>query len=87
MSTLFHGDVLASVRSCMQATLKLSDADTAGINAETTAAQLPVWTSRAHLELVLALELRFGVMFEAEEIAGLASVSAIVSALSRERTS
>ena len=86
MNTVSDSRTLAGVRICMQAALKLSDADTAGINIETTAAQLPGWTSMAHLELVLALENRFGLMFEAEEIAELASVRAIVSALERERT-
>jgi len=85
MSTMSRSDMLATVRTCMQATLKLSDVDAATINSETTAAHLPGWTSMAHLELVLALEKQFGVMFEAEEIADLASVSAIVAAVGRER--
>ena len=86
MNPVSNSSILSGVRTCMQAALKLSDADTAAINLETTAVQLPGWTSMAHLELVLALEHQFGLMFEAEEIAELASVRAIVSALERERT-
>ena len=83
MNTVSDGNLLASVRACMQAALKLSDADTAGINLDTTPVQVPGWTSMAHLELVLAVENRFGLMFDADEIADLASVSAMVGALER----
>ena len=83
MSTRSHADLLATIRTCMQVALKLNDADTAGITLDTTPVQLPGWTSMAHLELVLAVESRFGLMFEANEIADLASVSAMVAALER----
>jgi len=86
MSTMSPTAILPIMRGCMQSALKLSDAETAAIGLGTTAAQLPAWTSMAHLELVLALENRFGVTFEAEEIAELASVAAILGALSRERS-
>ena len=83
MSTTSHADLLATIRTCMQVALKLNDADTAGITLDTTPVQLPGWTSMAHLELVLAVENRFGLMFDADEIAELASVSAMVGALER----
>lgn len=86
MSRAPEPDVMAGIRACMQAALKLSDADMAALNITTTPDQLPGWTSMAHLELVLALEKQFDLMFEAEEIAELASVKAIVSALEKERT-
>ena len=86
MSSVPDRDVMTGIRACMQAALKLSDADAAAINITTTPEQLPGWTSMAHLELVLALEKQFDLMFEAEEIAELASVKAIVSALEKERT-
>lgn len=85
MSTMSTPELLTVVRGCMQRAFKLSDAEAAAIGAETTAAELPQWTSMAHLELVFAIENRFGVTFEAEEIAELASVPAIVAALGRER--
>ena len=80
-----HTDTLAGIRACMQSALKLSDGDAAAIGPDTTAAQLPGWTSMAHLELVLALERQFDLMFEADEIAELASVKAIVDALGKVR--
>jgi acyl carrier protein len=43
------------------------------------------WTSLAHLELILMLERTFDVTFEADEIAQLASVAAIVGALEKRR--
>ena len=76
---------LAGIRACLQTTLKLSDDAASVIALESTAADLPGWTSMAHLDLVLALEKHFNVMFEAEEIAELASVKAIVGALEKER--
>lgn len=86
MTTPSPTDALAGIRACMQAALKLSEADAAAIGPDTTPVQLPAWTSMAHLELVLAIEKRFGLMFDAEEIANLASVAAIAAALARERT-
>ena len=86
MSSVPERDLLTGIRTCMQAALKLSDADAAAIGITTTPDQLPGWTSMAHLELVLALEKQFDLMFEAEEIAELASVKAIVGALAKERT-
>lgn len=80
-------DVLTGVRACMQTALKLDEAGAAAIDLTTTPEQLPGWTSMAHLELVLALEKQFDLMFEADEIAELASVKAIVAALTKERSS
>ena len=80
-----HTDTLAGIRASMQSALKLSDADAAVIGLDTTAAQLPGWSSMAHLELVLAIENRFAVIFDAEEIGELASVAAILKALAKVR--
>ena len=85
MSGVPERDVMTGIRACMQAALKLSDADAAAISITTTPDQLRGWTSMAHLELVLALERQFGLMFDADEIAELASVKAIVGALEKER--
>jgi acyl carrier protein len=85
MSTHSETEAIAGIRACLQAVLKLSDAEAAAITVETTPVQFPGWTSMVHLELVLALEARFGLMFEADEIADLASVAAIVAALAKER--
>ena len=80
-----HPDTLSGIRACMQTTLKLSDEAASAIGLQSTAADLPGWTSMAHLDLVLALEKHFDVMFDADEIAELASVKAIVGALEKER--
>ena len=86
MSSAPERDVMTGIRACMQAALRLSDADAGAINLATTPDQLLGWTSQAHLELVLALERQFDLMFDADEIAELASVKAIVGALERVRT-
>lgn len=85
LSALPESEILAGIRPHLQVALKLSDADLLAVTLETTPAQLPQWTSMAHLELVLALERAFGITFEAEEIANLASVAAIAAALRRNR--
>lgn len=76
-----------TVRTCLQQVLKLSDAEAAAITEQTSAAQLSQWTSTAHVELVFAIERAFDVMFDADEIAELASVPAIVAAVKRKKTS
>ena len=76
---------LAAVQGCVRAALKLTEGQAGAITHETTPQQFPQWTSMAHLELMLALERQFEIQFEAEEIAGLASIGAIVSAVDRHR--
>lgn len=78
-------DTLSAVRSCLKDALKLTDADVAAVNRDTTPLQFPAWTSMAHLDLMLALEKRFDIMFDADEIASLASIASILDALQRHR--
>ncbi len=75
---------LARIRSCMQAALKLSDAQAAAVDFETTPLQVPQWNSLGHVQLIMELEKQFGVTFDADEIATLASVAAIAAALERK---
>lgn len=74
---------LDEVRECVRTALRLSAGDAALVGPETTPLDLPQWNSLAHVQLVLELERVFGVTFEADEIASLASVAAIFSALDR----
>jgi acyl carrier protein len=54
--------------------------------AETDSVQtVPSWDSVHHLSLVMAIEERFGVTFDAEEIPELTSVAAISEALERRQ--
>jgi acyl carrier protein len=76
--------MIERIRQCMQTALKLDAATAAGITAESTAANVPGWTSVAHLSLILELEKQFGVQFANDEIASLGTVSAIVDALTRK---
>jgi acyl carrier protein len=64
----------------MATALKL-DAAAGGIDENTTAADVPGWTSVAHLSLILELEKTFGVQFANNEIASLGSVAAIMASL------
>jgi acyl carrier protein len=77
--------MLEKIRACMKAALKLNDREAAAINLESTPVTVRGWTSQSHLELILGLERALGVMFEANEIAELASVAAIVKALEQRR--
>jgi acyl carrier protein len=78
--------LLHEVRGCMQRVLELSDEEAAAIGADTTPLLVRRWTSLTHVQLMLELERTFDVTFEADEIAALASVGAIVGALERLRT-
>lgn len=81
------GDVVERIRQCMAAALKLDEAAASRIDMNSTAADVPGWTSVAHLSLVLELEKRFGVRIGNEEIASLGSVSAIAASLQRKGVS
>lgn len=76
-----EADVIEKIRKCMASALKLNEAAAAAIQPETTAADVPGWTSVAHLSLVLEIEKTFGVQIANEEIAALGSVSAIMACL------
>jgi acyl carrier protein len=77
--------VLQNIQRCLQTVLELSDAEALRIGPETTPLTLPRWNSLAHVQLVLEVERVFGITFEGDEIASLASVSAIAAAIGRAR--
>ncbi len=54
------------------------------ISEEDSAQTIRTWDSVRHLNLILALEERFGLTFEADEIPDLISVRAISEALARK---
>jgi acyl carrier protein len=70
----------------MQTTLQLSDEAMARVGLETTPLMLPEWNSMAHVQLILELERTFDVAFDADAIASMASVGAIVAVLDRRST-
>jgi acyl carrier protein len=72
------------IRTCMATSLKLDAATAARITESSTAADVPGWTSVAHLSLILELERTFNVQFGNDEIASLGSVRAIIAALARK---
>ena len=76
---------LAAIRACFKDALKLTDVEVASVNRDTTPLQFPAWTSMAHLELMLSLERTFDIMFDADEIASLASIASILDSLERHR--
>jgi acyl carrier protein len=72
---------LETVRTAIQSALGLNDEEAAAITLDTTPATVRGWTSQTHLELILALERQFDVVFDANQIAQSASVAAIVKML------
>lgn len=72
------------IRDCMTTALKLDASVAQRIDANTTAAEVPAWTSVAHLSLILELEKTFGIQFANSEIASLGSVAAIITALNNK---
>jgi acyl carrier protein len=77
---------LPGIQRCMQTVLRLSDEDTARIDATTTPLTVEGWNSLAHVQIMLELERAFAVTFDADEIGGMASVAAMIAALERSRT-
>ncbi|HSW43976.1 MAG TPA: hypothetical protein VLM89_00200 [Phycisphaerae bacterium] len=75
------GLVLDRVRECMTLAMKLDATAASAVTDQTTAAQVPAWTSVNHLSLILELEKTFSVRFDNEEIVALGSVSAILDRL------
>jgi acyl carrier protein len=77
---------LPAIQRCMQTVLRLSDEDAARIGVETTPLTVSGWNSLAHVQIVLELERTFDLTFDADQIAGMASVAAMIAALERPRT-
>jgi acyl carrier protein len=71
------------VRECMRSALQLTETEAAAIGADATPVTVRGWTSLNHVQLILEIEKRCDVMFDADEIASLASVAAITAALDR----
>ena len=51
------------------------------VTSESTPDSIPAWDSMGHLNLILALEQKFGQSFDPEQIPQLTSVEAITSAI------
>lgn len=79
-------DSLSGIRRCMQTVLRLSDEEAARIGPETTPLLMPGWNSLAQVQIILEVERTFGVTFDANTIASLASVGAMIAALEGSRT-
>ena len=78
-------ETLPGIQRCMQTVLHLSDEDTARISGATTPLTVAGWNSLAHVQIMLELERAFVVTFDPDEIAGMASVAAMIAALERPR--
>ncbi len=78
---LINPETQAAVVACMKEALRLNEAEAATITAETGAADLPQWTSLAHVRLILTLEERFGVAFADDQVVEMVSVGGILAAL------
>jgi len=75
-------DLDAQLRSVVATVL---GAEPGQIDDATSPKTLAAWDSVTHIQLVLAVEAEFGVQFDADEIADLASYRALKSAVERLR--
>ncbi|MGQ9651395.1 MAG: acyl carrier protein [Phycisphaerae bacterium] len=73
--------MLDTIRQCMSRAMKLDAQTASSITESTTAADVPRWTSVAHLSLVLELERTFKTTFDNNEIVSMGSVAAIMERL------
>jgi acyl carrier protein len=71
--------VLGEVR---QTVAEVFFVDAGQVTNESTPESIPAWDSIGHLNLILALEQRFGLTFEPEQFPQLTSVQAIAAAVS-----
>ena len=55
--------------------------DAQQVSADSSPESIPAWDSMGHLNLVLAMEQKFGMTFDSEEIPQLTSVQAIAEAV------
>ncbi|MCH8839909.1 MAG: acyl carrier protein [Planctomycetes bacterium] len=55
--------------------------DAQQVSGESSPESIPAWDSMGHLNLVLAMEQKFGMTFDSEEIPQLTSVQAIAEAV------
>jgi acyl carrier protein len=61
--------------------------DSIAIGPETTAADVAGWDSQAHVSLIVATEMRFGVRFKTAEFEKLANVGDFVQVIAKKLTS
>jgi acyl carrier protein len=61
------------------------DDDSLVIGPETTAADVPGWDSQAHISLVVATEMLFGIRFRTSELEGLHNVADFVKLIDTKR--
>lgn len=73
--------MLETIRECMSRAMKLDAKTAASLTEQTTAADVPGWTSVAHLSLVLELEKAFKIAFDNDEIVSMGSVAAVLERL------
>ena len=54
------------------------------LTAATTAADLPGWDSMKHIEIIIAIEQKYGVRFSSRQVEGLRSVGDLVAAIDQK---
>ena len=60
--------------------------DSSEVSPDSTPETIPAWDSMGHLNLILALEQKFGVSFDPDQIPQLVTVEAIAEAVSAQKT-
>ena len=78
-----HDDTWNSLQQIIRDTF---EDPTIEVRRETTAADVPGWDSVAHVQLVIAVEERFGIRLTTGEAAGLANVGELTDYVERHLT-
>jgi acyl carrier protein len=73
------------VEEVRQTVAEVFAVDTESVTAATSADTLPAWDSMGHLNLILATEQKFGVMFDPDLVPKLTSVQALADAISAQQ--
>ncbi len=77
-----HDDIYAELTQVFR---DVFDDDDITLTAATTAEDVPGWDSQAHVNLVVAVETRFGIRFRTAELEALHDVGDVVALIAAKR--
>jgi acyl carrier protein len=78
---LTHEDIYKQLTAVFR---DIFDDDSIVLHPETTAKDIPEWDSSAHINLIVATELKFGIKFKTAELESLRNVEHFVQVISEK---
>jgi acyl carrier protein len=75
----------AILKDVEQVVRDVLDNDNVELHRSTTAEDVPNWDSLAHVKIMMAIEKRFGIRFEVQELSELSNVGAVVDVIAERK--